>query len=129
MTESRFDTTCRFCNLKTERIIAKNDAFIVIPDGFPVNKGHTLVISRKHVATLFNLTTEEFTLLNFIIRSAKDIIDDVYKPDGYNIGANCGEVAGQTVMHFHLHVIPRYKGDVENPRGGVRNIKIPLVPY
>lgn len=129
MIEVTFDTTCRFCTLKTERIIAKNDAFIVVPDGFPVNKGHTLIISKRHVANLFDLTNDEFTMLNFMIRSVKNIIDDVYKPDGYNIGVNCGEPAGQTVMHFHLHMIPRYKGDVENPRGGVRNIKTPLVPY
>jgi len=78
---------------------------------------------------IFELTTDEWGNLKVAIQKTKDGLDNLYVPDGYNIGMNCGEVAGQTVLHLHIHVIPRYDGDVENPRGGIRNFKEPLVKY
>ena len=93
-----------------------------IRDGFPVSPGHTLVIPRRHCETYFDATPEEqaaiWTLVDETRRELDAVLDP--RPDGYNVGFNAGEAAGQTVMHLHIHVIPRYAGDVDNPRGGVR---------
>lgn len=102
---------------------------MVIYDGFPVNKGHLLVIPRRHIENLFGLNRQEWNELQNAIADSKVFLDKNYKPDGYNIGVNVGKYAGQTVFHLHVHIIPRYKGDVENPRGGIRNIKKALVEY
>ena len=91
-------------------------------DDFPVNPGHFEVIPKRHVPTIFDTTNEEKLAIFDLINEAKKLIDKKYKPDGYNIGINNGESAGQTVMHLHVHLIPRFKGDVENPRGGIRGI-------
>ena len=123
---------CLFCEImanESEPLLINERGFVAAYDHFPVNKGHVLIYSRRHIKDIFGLTPLEFSDLHYIINYTKNILDDRFKPDGYNIGANCGEAAGQTIMHFHLHVIPRYKGDVEKPRGGVRNIKPALVPY
>jgi len=81
------------------------------------------------VATYFEATFEEIASINQLIFQVKDILDEKYNPQGYNIGINVGEAAGQTIFHLHVHVIPRYEGDVEDPRGGIRNIKESIVPY
>lgn len=95
-----------------------------------INPGHTLIVSIRHSAkTIFDLTPIEMERLHDALREVKHHLDEEFRPDGYNVGANCGSAAGQTIDHFHLHVIPRYKGDVEKPRGGVRNLKPPVVPY
>jgi diadenosine tetraphosphate (Ap4A) HIT family hydrolase len=112
-----------------ESRVLENESFYAIFDRYPVNRGHLLIISKRHIPDLFCLDEAEFNHLYWIINQAKEMLDMEYKPGGYNIGINCGEAAGQTIFHFHLHIIPRYKNDVENPRGGVRNIKKPLVPY
>ena len=91
-------------------------------DDFPVNPGHFEVIPKRHAPTIFDTTNEEKLAIFDLINEAKKLIDKKYKPDGYNIGINNGESAGQTVMHLHVHLIPRFKGDVENPRGGIRGI-------
>jgi len=91
-------------------------------DEFPVSPGHSLLISKRHVPELFLLTEEEWNDLFSLINKTKKYLDEKFKPDAYNIGVNSGEVAGQTIFHLHFHVIPRYIGDVENPRGGIRNI-------
>ena len=114
---------CIFCELdETHEVIYKGKVWTAIMDGFPVSEGHTLLIPNRHVETYFDLTTFEMMSLNLAIKNVKEILDNRYHPDGYNIGMNCGEAAGQTVMHCHVHIIPRYKGDVENPRGGVRGV-------
>jgi len=95
--------------------------FFIIKDRFPVSEGHCLIISNQEKENYFNLSDEEKQELIALIDIAKDLIEKEYSPDGYNIGMNCGEAAGQTVMHFHCHVIPRYKGDMIDPRGGVRH--------
>lgn len=88
---------------------------------YPVSDGHTLIISTNHKSDYFLLDEFERKELANLILKAKGIIESEFKPDGYNIGMNCGYVAGQTIMHFHCHVIPRYKGDMKDPRGGVRH--------
>ena len=110
-----------FTNIDTNKILFKNEYFFIIKDGFPVSPGHLLIITNEVRNNFFELTKEEHRNLSEVIEIAKGIIDKEFKPDGYNIGMNCGEAAGQTVFHFHCHLIPRYNGDMENPRGGVRH--------
>lgn len=113
---------CIFCNIDKSKIIFGNDSFIAVMDEFPVSKGHMLIISRRHIENIFDLTMNEAESLQLMLIEVKKYLTMHYHPDGFNIGCNCGESAGQTVMHFHMHVIPRYKGDVKNPRGGVRGV-------
>jgi diadenosine tetraphosphate (Ap4A) HIT family hydrolase len=110
-----------FTNIDPNKILFKNKYFFIIKDGFPVSPGHLLIITNKVRNNFFELTKEEHGNLSEVIEIAKGIIEKEFKPDGYNIGMNCGEAAGQTVFHFHCHLIPRYNGDMENPRGGVRH--------
>lgn len=110
-----------FLNISAERILYENAYFFIIEDAFPVSLGHLLIISKLLRRDYFELSDEEKGFLPIAIQKAKYIIEQTYQPQGYNIGMNCGEAAGQTVFHFHCHVIPRYKGDMENPRGGVRH--------
>ncbi|MDZ7807408.1 MAG: HIT family protein [Gracilimonas sp.] len=93
-----------------------------IYDKFPVSKGHALVIPKRKSANYFEMTDKEKTACQIMVERVKDILTKKYNPDGFNIGFNMNEAAGQTVFHTHIHVIPRYKGDVENPRGGIRNV-------
>ncbi len=118
---------CLFCAVASR--VLENQGFYAIPDRYPVNPGHLLIISKRHTPDIFGLDETEFMNLHEIITRAKQMLDAKYEPDGYNLGVNCGEAAGQTINHFHLHIIPRFKGDVENPRGGVRNLKEPLERY
>jgi len=111
---------CPFCNIEQDRILWENDQAFVIYDGYPVSIGHALVIPKRHIGSFFETGTEERNALLAGLDCAKQIIDNDYGPAGYNIGINDGQVAGQTVAHLHIHVIPRYQGDVEDPRGGVR---------
>ena len=110
-----------FLNMAEDKIIYKGKNFFLIFDAFPVSPGHILIISNEVKADFFDLNKEEKEELTSLIEVAKQLIEKDYNPDGYNIGMNCGEAAGQTVMHFHCHVIPRYHGDMENPRGGIRH--------
>ena len=91
-------------------------------DEYPVSPGHTLIIPKIHESNFFNLPETWQSALIYDINCVKRILDEKYHPDGYNVGINIGEAAGQSVPHVHIHVIPRYKGDVENPRGGVRGV-------
>ncbi len=101
---------------------AREHAFAVL-DAYPISPGHTLAIARRHVPDVFDLTADEIADILRLIRSARDRIDRTLRPTGYNIGVNIGRDAGQTVMHVHIHVIPRYPGDCEDPPGGVRGVK------
>ena len=121
--------SCIFCDYKKDEYIAENELAFAIYDKFPVNKGHALIIPKRHFETFFEATEEEIKAIYSLLHQVKKIIDSELKPAGYNVGINVGYYAGQTVMHLHVHLIPRYKGDVENPRGGVRNIKEALVRY
>jgi diadenosine tetraphosphate (Ap4A) HIT family hydrolase len=111
---------CPFCSLPPERILLTSAHGIVIRDGFPISPGHTLVIPRRHVDSFFNLTAEERVDLLGLLDQAKAGIEKEFKPETYNVGINDGPAAGQTVPHLHIHLIPRYTGDVPDPRGGVR---------
>lgn len=111
-----------FLSIPEERIIHRGVHFFLIRDIYPVSPGHTLIVTKELKKDYFELNEAEINELPSMIRKAKELIELEYHPDGYNIGMNCGEVAGQTVFHFHCHVIPRYKGDMEDPSGGVRGV-------
>lgn len=111
---------CPFCTLPQDRIILSNQYGQVIMDGFPVSPGHALIIPKRHVGSFFLLDSAERQALMALLDEAKVLLDHEYQPDGYNVGINEGASAGQTVMHLHIHLIPRYVGDREDPRGGVR---------
>ena len=110
-----------FSNIESNRIIYQGAHFFLIKDNFPVSPGHILIVSKKEKLDYFELEINERIELTKLIDKAKEIIGNDYKPDGYNIGMNCGKVAGQSVMHFHCHIIPRSKGDMKNPKGGIRH--------
>ena len=110
-----------FSNINESEMLYKDDYFFIISDRFPVSEGHLLIISCRLCTDYFDLSDAEKQSLFFCIGKAKELVELQHKPDGYNIGMNCGEAAGQTVFHFHCHVIPRYKGDMRDPRGGVRH--------
>jgi diadenosine tetraphosphate (Ap4A) HIT family hydrolase len=114
---------CPFCSISHHReIIIENASCMAFYDGFPVSPGHALIIPKRHVASYFDLTDDERKDMNDALLCLKNNIDERYHPDGYNIGVNVGEYAGQSVFHCHMHLIPRYKGDVPNPKGGVRGV-------
>jgi diadenosine tetraphosphate (Ap4A) HIT family hydrolase len=114
---------CPFClaNLKSE-IIAENEFSYAIYDIYPVSNGHILIITKHHIENFFETTIEEKTSIFDLMDKLKISIDNIFKPDGYNVGININSTAGQTIPHVHVHLIPRYNGDVENPRGGVRYV-------
>lgn len=112
--------SCPFCEV--EDVVLENDLAYAKYDSYPVSKGHMLIIPKRHAKDWFELDFEEQTAMLLLLSRAKEMLDERFSPNGYNIGLNCGEYAGQTIMHAHLHLIPRYKGDVENPRGGVRAV-------
>lgn len=112
---------CPFCNIKDNvNVIYQDSSWIAVYDSYPVSKGHVLLIPKRHVKTYFELNYVELASVGVNIGIIKRLLDKKFKPTGYNIGINCGESAGQTVPHCHIHIIPRYDGDVEDPRGGVR---------
>ncbi len=121
---------CIFCNyVNNKKFIMENKLAVAIYDNFPVNKGHVLIIPKRHFANFFDSTEEEIAAFYDLIKRVKILLDKDHNPDGYNIGININEAAGQTIFHLHIHLIPRYTGDVNNPRGRVRNLKKPLVEY
>ena len=143
---------CPFCNPDNSKIILANAHSIAIHDGYPVTLGHTLIVPKRHIASFFDATREEqaamFDLLTEMRERLKslptslsereeenppqppfDKVGSLSVPDGFNIGINDGKAAGQTVMHLHIHLIPRYSGDTEDPRGGVRWIMPEKAPY
>jgi diadenosine tetraphosphate (Ap4A) HIT family hydrolase len=113
---------CIFCNLERLEIIAEAADVIAVLDRYPVNKGHTLVLPREHVVSLFELPPERIAAVWLMVSRVRSILSEKYSPKGFTIGVNDGEVAGQTVAHAHVHVIPRYDGDVPDPRGGIRHV-------
>ena len=113
---------CPFCDVNEDKIILKNDLCYAIYDKYPVNPGHLLIIPFRHFPYFFDATNEEKIAILDLLEKAKKHLDEKYNPDGYNIGVNVGEYAGQTIFHLHIHLIPRYRGDIDNPRGGVRGV-------
>lgn len=112
--------TCPFCTYDAARITLINDHAFAIYDGFPLTSGHMLILPKRHIASLFEATTEERNALFDLLAEARELVLEEFNPDGFNIGINDGLAAGQTVMHLHIHLIPRYACDMPDPRGGVR---------
>ena len=113
---------CEFIQYRKYKIITENRGFCSFYDENPVSQGHAMVVPKRHFASPQDLTNEELLDMHLCIGDTRAAIEKRYKPDGYNIGINDGGAAGQTIFHMHVHVIPRYTGDVENPIGGIRNI-------
>lgn len=111
---------CPFCNILEHEIIAESEYSFAKLDGYPVSKGHTLLISKRHVASYFDLTEAEQMDLLKLLNLVKSNADKQFLTNHYNVGINCGELSGQTIGHVHIHLIPRIQGDVDDPRGGVR---------
>lgn len=112
--------SCPFCSLDTSRKWIKNDDAIAFADAYPVADGHTLVTPRKHVGSIYELSADEQSAVWGLVAEVRERLLVGMKPDGFNIGVNDGLAAGQTVQHAHVHIIPRWKGDVADPRGGIR---------
>ena len=114
---------CIFCNIRTEELQFENQLAYSSRDSYPVSELHSLIVPKRHVETYFELTNDEIQACNELILKTKD---EILKQDpsvkGFNIGTNAGKVAGQSIMHCHIHLIPRREGDVENPQGGVRSV-------
>ncbi|MEQ6389225.1 HIT family protein [Bacillaceae bacterium S4-13-58] len=121
--------SCPFCQQDKLQIELENNLAIAFFDKYPVQKGHLLIIPKDHVETYFDATTEQIMAIHELIQQGKELIDQKFQPDGYNIGVNVGKYGGQTVPHLHFHLIPRYEGDVEDPRGGIRKAIPNLVSY
>lgn len=115
---------CLFCKWKNEKekIILENEYAFARFDEFAVSKGHLLFMTKRHVKDFFETNLQERQAIFELVDKAKKLIDEEIHPTGYNIGMNCGQSAGQSVMHIHVHLIPRYDGDVENPREGIRGV-------
>jgi len=111
---------CIFCADPRREIVETHSLAFIRRDAYPVSPGHLLIIPRRHVASIFEATPEERAEIFGLVTRAKEIVERDHRPDGYNIGLNDGRAAGQSVMHVHLHVIPRYIGDVPEAKGGVR---------
>ncbi len=115
--------SCPFCTLNSKvELVCETATAVAFFDGYPVSKGHTLIIPKHHLANYFDLSDEEQQDLWHMVNHCKTVLEKRFHPDGFNVGINVNEAAGQSVFHVHLHLIPRYKGDVENPKGGVRGV-------
>jgi diadenosine tetraphosphate (Ap4A) HIT family hydrolase len=115
-------SNCPFCSLKNERVIEENELAMAIRDHRPVRPGHTLVIPKRHVQSFWDASNEEILAMFDLLKIVKTGLEKEFGADGFNIGINIGPAAGQTVMHLHIHCIPRKSGDVKDPRGGIRKL-------
>ena len=113
---------CVFCNLSSEEYLFANDLAFAVKDKMPASKGHCLVIPKRHVRTYFDLTKEEISAMFELSSKVKNYLDNLYHPDGYNVGFNVEGAGGQSVWHAHMHILPRYNGDSPPPRGGIRKL-------
>ncbi|RCG31866.1 HIT family protein [Sphaerisporangium album] len=118
-------TTCLFCHKddpSLNRVMCENSNFYSRYDNFPATPGHIEIVPKRHVISFFDLSQREIKSAYSLIRQSQQILDRAHSPDGYTIGVNEGVAAGRSVDHLHIHVIPRYMGDVPDPRGGIRQI-------
>ena len=114
---------CLFCNSKVSGVVHENDLAYTSYDTYPVSDQHCLIIPKRHVADYFELSNDEVIACNDLIKIIKkEILDNDQSVKAFNIGTNAGKLAGQSIMHCHIHLIPRREGDVENPQGGVRSV-------
>lgn len=119
------NSDCLFCDFENpdrNTLVAQNDLAYARWDNIPVSDGHAEVIPKRHVESFFDLDDDEIAAMYELAKATREVIATKYKPDAFTIGINDGEAAGRTIHHVHLHLIPRYAGDVENPRGGIRHI-------
>ena len=116
------DAQCPFCSPASAEIDLRNLFCYARYDRYPVGQGHLLILPFRHVTNFFELTEDERKAAFELVWQAKAKLDVDFRPNGYNIGVNAGEAAGQTIMHVHIHLIPRYVGDMERPEGGVRGV-------
>lgn len=114
------DRICLFCAPEPSRLLVSEDLVLALRDGYPVSRGHALIVSRRHVGSFGEVTLQEQAAMLAMLCRVRALLNDELRPDGYNIGINDGAAAGQTFMHVHMHVIPRYRGDRPDPRGGIR---------
>ena len=114
---------CLFCNIKESDLVKENDLAYASYDSYPVSEGHCLIIPKRHVKDYFDLFNDEIIACNDLI---KEIKNEIIKKDnsvkGFNVGSNAGKISGQSILHCHIHLIPRREGDVDNPQGGVRSV-------
>ncbi len=122
-------STCPFCATGQTGVVMANDHGFAVYDSHPVTPGHCLIVPKRHIASFFEATGEEQAALLGLVAGMRELLLAERNPDGFNIGINDGLAAGQTVMHLHVHLIPRYAGDTEDPRGGVRWIMPVKAPY
>ncbi len=123
---------CEFCHIlqyQKDKIIAESELFFSFYDKYPLNEGHTLIAPKRHFADFFEMTPAEWTNARQIVYQVKKILDARLKPTGYNIGVNVGADAGQSIFHAHIHIIPRYTGDIENPGPQDRKVNMPLFEF
>ena len=113
-------THCPFCCVPHARIVEQSDLAFWIFDAYPVSPGHSLIIPTRHTSSYFDLSENERAAMLALLDRAKESLDQELAPHGFNIGINDGSAAGQTVPHLHMHLIPRFEGDVADPRGGIR---------
>ncbi len=112
---------CIFCYLERP-VLAESDLARAFADAYPVSPGHTLIVPKRHVRTIFDTTPEEYAACFALARLVRELLVERHQPQGFNLGVNCEVAGGQSVWHAHLHLIPRFAGDSEDPRGGVRNV-------
>lgn len=122
-------TACPFCDLPSESVVDQNHHALAFRDRYPIAAGHTLVIPRRHVASPFDLAPEELAAVWSLVAQVRRSLAEEVAPDAFTIGVNDGVAAGQTIMHAHVHVIPRWVGDVRDPRGGIRWVIPEHAPY
>lgn len=115
------EETCPFCKVDRE-LIGESKLSFAIFDKYPVGEGHALIITKRHVSDYFDLEHEEVKDIWELVAEIKSILQRKYHPDGFNVGFNIGLAAGQTIDHVHIHIIPRYSGDMDDPTGGVRHV-------
>jgi len=113
-------STCPFCQPDPNNILLECLLTYALWDNYPISTGHVLIVPKRHIPSLFNANLEEQTALLVTLDQARQHLNQAYHPDGYNIGINDGKTAGQTIPHLHIHLIPRYQGDCQDPRGGIR---------
>jgi diadenosine tetraphosphate (Ap4A) HIT family hydrolase len=111
---------CPFCSMPPDKILAQSPLSFTIRDTLPVSPGHTLILPKRHFASIFVATRDEVADLWETLQQARSGLFRDFSPDGFNIGINDGLASGQTILHLHIHIIPRYKGDMPDPRGGIR---------
>ena len=114
------EKTCPFCVPEPSRLLVAEGLVRALRDGYPVSPGHSLIVPRRHVGSFEEVSLDEQSAMLAMLQRVRAMLDAELRPDGYNIGINDGAAAGQTVMHVHMHVIPRYRGDRPDPRGGIR---------